>query len=172
MSVLLHWVILFGFWLVLSGMFDPLHLVSGVCCTGAVAWLSRDLQMLALPRSERREMHLAQAPWLRLLRYSGWLLKEIALANWQVMRIVLDPKLPIDPGLVRFRTALETDLGVTLFANSITLTPGTITVEVAEHEFVVHALVADEPMVAGLTAMEKQVAASLVEIEGSMGPTS
>ena len=55
-------------------------------------------------------------------------------------RIILDPKLPISPTLVRFKPSQKTDVGLVIHANSITLTPGTITVEAGPHEFLVHAL--------------------------------
>jgi multicomponent Na+:H+ antiporter subunit E len=165
MGLLLHWLALFAFWVALSGYFDPLHLGSGVLCTAAVALLSRELQMIDLPAPAGARLHLAALPWHRIALYAVWLLREIAIANWQVVRIVLDPRLPAKPALVRFRTSLVTDLGKTVFANSITLTPGTITVEVAGDEFVVHALVADEPMVAALHEMERRVHAALAGIE-------
>jgi multisubunit Na+/H+ antiporter MnhE subunit len=66
--------------------------------------------------------------------------------NLQVAYIVLNPKLPIDPGLLRFRTRLQSSVGHILLANSITLTPGTITVDLTEGTYLVHALV---PQAAG-----------------------
>jgi multicomponent Na+:H+ antiporter subunit E len=165
MGVILHWLMLFGFWLLLSGMFDAFHVGAGLLCTAAVALLSRHLQAIDLGVATRATRHLATVPWLRLGRYFVWLLREIAIANWQVVRLVLDPKLPIDPAVVRFRTRLHTDLAKTIFANSITLTPGTITVDVVDGEFVVHALAAQEPLVGGLREMERRVHAALPGIE-------
>lgn len=165
MGLFLHWLALFAFWIALSGFFDPLHIGSGLACTVAIAFLSRDLQLIALPAPHRGHLHLAAIPWHRIASFVVWMAREIALANWQVVRIVLDPRLPINPAIVRFRTTLTTDLGKTIFANSITLTPGTITVEVSGDEFVVHALAADEPMVVGLRQMERRVHTALLGIE-------
>jgi multicomponent Na+:H+ antiporter subunit E len=74
---------------------------------------------------------------------------------------VLDPRLPVDPVVVRFKTRLTSDLAVTAFANSITLTPGTVTVDVEEREFVVHALTPQTP--AGFAGMERRVAEAFGE---------
>jgi multicomponent Na+:H+ antiporter subunit E len=170
MGLFLHWLALFAFWVVLSGFFDTLHLGSGLLCTGAVALLSRELQMMELPGPGRGRIHLAATPWHRIAPFVLWMLREIAIANWQVVRIVFDPRLPAKPALVRFRTTLTTDLGKTIFANSITLTPGTITVRAYDGEFVVHALVADEHVMAGLREMERRVHAALPGIEPPAAP--
>jgi multicomponent Na+:H+ antiporter subunit E len=62
---------------------------------------------------------------------------------WDVSRRILDPRLPISPTLVRFRPTQRTDIGLSIHANSITLTPGTITVDIGRGEFLVHALTAE-----------------------------
>jgi multicomponent Na+:H+ antiporter subunit E len=120
----------FALWLVLSGHWDVMHLLFGVAASGLVAWLNRDDETVtgfvrALP----------QLAW-----YVPWLLVEIVRANLAVVRIVLDPRLPMDPVVVRFRLPVRSDLAVTTLANSITLTPGTITLDVDGDEMVVHAL--------------------------------
>jgi multicomponent Na+:H+ antiporter subunit E len=141
----------FGLWLVLSGHPTPLHVAQGLLAAALVTYLNRDLE--AVSRSVRC------CP--RFVAYLPWLFKEIVLANVQVARIVLDPRLPIDPGLVRVPTRLRSALAVTTFANSITLTPGTVTVDVEGDELVVHALVRQPPE--GFAAMERRVAAALRE---------
>jgi multicomponent Na+:H+ antiporter subunit E len=93
----------------------------------------------------------------RFLAYVPWLLKEIVVANIQVARLVLDPRLPIDPVVVRFNTRLSTDLARTTFANSITLTPGPVTLDVEGSELVVHALTTAMADLAGGT-MERRIA--------------
>jgi multisubunit Na+/H+ antiporter MnhE subunit len=137
---------------------------AGIACTFAVAFLTYEMQLLELS-PVRPPHHLLTVPWPRIWSYIVWLLREIAIANWQVLKIVLDPKLPIDPAVIRFRSGLQTDLGKTTLANSITLTPGTITVQVDGDEFVVHALVGGEPVVAGLKEMEDRIKRALPGIE-------
>jgi multicomponent Na+:H+ antiporter subunit E len=145
-NIALVFVVCLGLWLVLSGHPTPLHLAQGVLSAALVAYLNRDLE--AVSGSVRC------CP--RFLAYLPWLLKEIVVANVQVVRIVLDPRLPADPVLLRVPTRLSGDLAVTTFANSITLTPGTITVDVDGSELVVHALVAQTPE--SFAGMEQRVA--------------
>lgn len=120
----------FAFWFVLSGSTAPLTLALGAASAFAVAWSNRDLELVtdALRYSGR------------VVAYLPWLLKEIVVSAIQVMRIVLDPRLPVDPVLVRVVTGLQSDLARTTFANSVTLTPGTFTVDAENGEFVIHAL--------------------------------
>jgi multicomponent Na+:H+ antiporter subunit E len=76
------------------------------------------------------------------VRYVPWLVYQICLANIYVVRIALspNPKKKIDPHIARFRTRLKSDLAITTFANSITLTPGTITIRIDGDCFYVHSL--------------------------------
>ncbi len=171
MALLLHWITLFAFWVVLSGMLDAKHLGLGLLASGAVALLARQMQTVTTDASadEAKVAHLGGVPWPRVFLYALWLLRAIAVANWQVARIVLDPRLPIAPGFCRIPTRLRGDLGVTLLANSITLTPGTIGVEAAEagrHEVLVHALVLSDAVRADVHAMEDRIAAALGRFEG------
>jgi multicomponent Na+:H+ antiporter subunit E len=136
----------FGLWLLLSGHPTPLHLAQGILASALVAYLNRGAV----------ETTAAVRCCPRFLAYLPWLLKEIVVANVQVVRIVLDPRLPTDPVLMHVPTRLSSDLAVTTFANSITLTPGTITVDVDEAGLVVHALTVRTP--AALAGMERRVA--------------
>mgnify|MGYP006279685445 CR=1 FL=1 len=77
---------------------------------------------------------------LRLAVYAPYLLKEIAVANLQIAYVVLHPDLPIDPEVVELRAAVWGDAAVTTLANSITLTPGTLTVSVSDRAFDIHSL--------------------------------
>jgi multicomponent Na+:H+ antiporter subunit E len=76
----------------------------------------------------------------RFWRYAPWLLKEILVANLHVAKIILSPSLPISPIMVHYRSSQKTDLGRALYANSITLTPGTITTGTEGNVFRIHAL--------------------------------
>jgi len=127
-------VTLFLFWLLLSGFFDaPFLLVMGVASAVCVALLARRMDVID---HEGHPVHLgAGALW-----YWPWLLKEIVKSAWSVTRVILDPRLPIDPSMVRFRPGQRTQVGLAVHANSITLTPGTISIEVGPDEFLVHAL--------------------------------
>jgi multicomponent Na+:H+ antiporter subunit E len=77
---------------------------------------------------------------LRLPLFVPWLLWEILKANLDVARRIVDPRLPISPRMIRVRTGQRHDLGRVIYANSITLTPGTVSVSVQDDEIEVHAL--------------------------------
>jgi multicomponent Na+:H+ antiporter subunit E len=118
-----------AFWLALSGHWDLLHLALGTASAALVVALNRHEQALT--------GLLRRLPWI--VAYGGWLLVEIVLSNLQVARIVLAPRLPVDPLVVRVPAPTD-DLAATVYANSITLTPGTVTLDVDEGEMIVHAL--------------------------------
>lgn len=119
-------------WILLSGHLGALDLAMGVAASALVAFGNRDIEGVS-------EM-LRWTP--RLLAYLPWLLKEIWLANIQVVKLVLDPALPIDPVIVRVRTRFSSDVARTTLANSITLTPGTVTLDVDGDDLIVHAITA------------------------------
>lgn len=122
------------FWLLLSGMFTPFLLAAGAGSAFAVALIARRMDLLD------HEGHPVQLAWGAVLSYWPWLLKEIVKSAWDVSRRILDPRLPIAPTLAEFAPSQKTDLGLVIHANSITLTPGTVAVEVAAGRFLVHAL--------------------------------
>jgi multicomponent Na+:H+ antiporter subunit E len=76
-----------------------------------------------------------------LFRYLVWLVWNVIKANVEVARLILHPRLPIQPRLFTFRTTLDHPVAQVLVANSITLTPGTVTIDLTEQEYLVHALV-------------------------------
>jgi multicomponent Na+:H+ antiporter subunit E len=118
------------FWFVLAGHFEVLDVVMAVLASAAVARVNR--------RDEALSEMLARMPGL--LAYAPWLLREIWTANVQVVKLVLDPSLPIDPVVIQVPMRYSSDLARTTFANSITLTPGTITLDVDGDTLIVHAI--------------------------------
>lgn len=126
-------VALYAFWILLSGYFTPFLLTAGLCCAVAVVWFGRRMAVV-----DQESFPVALGP--RLIPYWGWLLKEIVKAAWDVSRVIVHPRLPISPRMVTFAPTQKTSIGLVIHANSITLTPGTITVEAAPGEFLVHAL--------------------------------
>jgi multicomponent Na+:H+ antiporter subunit E len=129
-------VSLYLFWLLLSGFFTAFLLSAGVGSALAVLWFARRLDVVD---AEGHPIQLGP----RALIYWAWLLKEILKSGWDVSKIILHPRLPISPTLVRFKPGQKTDVGLVLHANSITLTPGTITIEAGSGEFLVHGLTRD-----------------------------
>jgi multicomponent Na+:H+ antiporter subunit E len=76
----------------------------------------------------------------RLLVYLPWLAKEMILSALHVARVIFTPRMPLDPVLIRFKSRQPNDLARVILGNSITLTPGTLTVELFGNDFLVHAL--------------------------------
>lgn len=135
MSFVLTFLAMFGFWMLLSGELAPVLVIAGVVSSLIVAGLSHDLLL-----GKIRFGALVSMLW-RLLAYLPWLIKEIVVANIDLVYRTLHPKMPIDPEVVEFNSGLDSDMGITVLANSITLTPGTITMEArADGGFTVHAL--------------------------------
>ena len=128
--------LLFAFWLVLSGHYTPMLVAAGA--------VSAVLCVFAMVRV--RAVDAEGQPFELLwgaLSYFPWLMGEIAKSAWAVTKIILHPSLPISPTMTVVRASQKTAAGVATYANSITLTPGTITVGVNGNELVVHALVVD-----------------------------
>ncbi|MCH7564402.1 MAG: Na+/H+ antiporter subunit E [Gemmatimonadetes bacterium] len=126
-------VMLFGVWLLLSGHYTPLLLGFGVGSSILVVLIAMRMDVV-----DHEGVPLYLGP--RVLAYIPWLLLEILRANIIVARIILHPALPISPIMVHFQASQKTDLGRAIYANSITLTPGTITTGVEGSELEIHAL--------------------------------
>ncbi len=126
-------VILFTFWVLLSGHYTPLLLSLGVLSSALVVFIAMRMDVVD---HEGIPLHLGGRFWI----YLPWLLKEIFRANVNVAKIILTPSLPISPILVKYRATQKTDIGRALYANSITLTPGTITTGVEGQMLEVHSL--------------------------------
>lgn len=126
-------ITLYLFWLLLSGFFTAFLMSAGAACALAVVSFARRMDVVD---SEGHPIHLGP----KAIIYWPWLLKEVVKAAWDVTKIIVQPSLPISPTLVRFNPTQKSDVGLVLHANSITLTPGTITIEAEPHEFLVHGL--------------------------------
>lgn len=145
---------LFAFWLLMSGVYTPFLLGAGSACTLAVALFA---WRMALADREGHPIHLTPGA----AAYWPWLAKEILKSGWQVSRIILAPALRVSPCLVRFAPSQRTAVGLATHANSITLTPGTVTVHADPSEFVVHALTGEAA--AGIVGGEMDRRASRFE---------
>ena len=128
----LLFVVLFGTWLLWSGHTEPLLLTFGVGSCLFIVWLVRRME-----GDDHAQIPLVA--WPRLVLYMPWLVWEIVKSNLHVARMVLTPG-AISPRLVRTKASQATDFGRVLYANSITLTPGTITLDLRGDELLVHAL--------------------------------
>lgn len=147
---------LFIFWLLLSGIYTPFLVTAGLGSAIVIALMAQKMKLLD------REGFPVQLLAKVLVSYWPWLLVEIMKSAWAVTKCILSPRLPISPTLIEFVPTQKTDLGLVIHANSITLTPGTISVEVEPGRFLVHALtregasgLADSEMDRRCTALEQ-----------------
>ncbi len=125
----------YGFYLLIGGSLAAFDLVTGAISAGIVATVLWRISLTGPVRPGRLLARIA-----RMLVYTPYLLYEIVVANLAIAYVVLHPSLPIDPEVVEFDAAVWSELPVTTLANSITLTPGTLTVDVTRQHFVVHTL--------------------------------
>ncbi len=126
----------YAFYLALGDPTDPFDLATGAVSAVVVAWV---LGGVALPNAPSRAT--AQS-FVRATVFLPLLVLAVVRANLSLAAVVLDPRLPIDPSLVRVPRPADS-LGTALLANAITLTPGTLTVDVEDDHLLVHALTAD-----------------------------
>ncbi len=145
-------IILSMLWLLLSGHYDPLLLSLGL--VSVVVTLVISLRMDVADR-EGHPVHLA----LRGLLYWPWLIKEIVVANVDVAKAILGMTDDIRPSLFTVKASQRTDLGRTIYANSITLTPGTVTIGMDADEFTIHALTPGARDGLGTGDMDRRVTA-------------
>ena len=126
-------ITLFIFWLLLSGIYQPLIISFGIASSLLVAWIAHRMDVID---HEGFPIHLGA----KAVSYWPWLIWEIIKANIDVAAIIIKPKLPITPTMFNSPASQKTEVGQVTYANSITLTPGTISVGVADGIVEVHAL--------------------------------
>ncbi|MHC1611033.1 MAG: Na+/H+ antiporter subunit E [Candidatus Methanospirareceae archaeon] len=153
-AMLIFWVLLSAWIIYIPQHYDLIEISKGIICSLIVTLISHELLV-----SKRGEKVLLKT--LRLIPYLGWELWQIVMANFDVAYRVIHPKMPIDPRIIEFETTLRSDFALTTLANSITLTPGTITILVKPEtgKFWVHAI-AEKPADALLVdkTMQRKVA--------------
>lgn len=128
-------LVLFAFWLLLNGQWTTEIALVGLVLSGLIyLFLCRFVGYS--PRKELRLLRRVPGA----MAYCAYLLGQIFLSAWSVIRLIWSPKLIVEPQLTSFEPQLHTDAGRVVMANSITLTPGTITVDVEDGRFLVHCL--------------------------------
>lgn len=122
-------IALFVLWLVLSASYDVIHVVMGIVIAAILVWINPK----AAPSTRKFS-------WLSAIGYIPWLFGRVLKSGFHVSKLILDPALPIKPELLHHRTSLRSDGELVVLGNSITLTPGTITIEVVPGELIVHSI--------------------------------
>jgi multicomponent Na+:H+ antiporter subunit E len=133
MRVISFGIILYLYWLALSGYFKPFLLVGGLLSALFVLYAARRMKLLDTEGYPAQLLPAAVTYW-------PWLLWEIIKAGWSVTKAILRPKLAISPTLTRVEASQHSAAGIATYANSVTLTPGTITTGVKGNILTVHAL--------------------------------
>jgi len=125
--------LIFLFWFMLSGHTEILLIVLGMLSTFVSVYLAKRMSIID---KESYPFHLG----LRLLPYYFYLGKEIIKSNIDVIKKILSPAHTISPQVITLPVSQKSDLSKVIYANSITLTPGTVTLELSADEIKVHAL--------------------------------
>ena len=127
--------LLFGFWVLLNGQWTAeIAIVGLIVCAALYAFMCAFMGY-----SPRQEWRIARR-LPRIIGYFFSLVGEVFKSAFGVMKLIWNPAVVIEPEVTSFRTRLRTDAGKVVLANSITMTPGTITIDVQEDEFLIHCL--------------------------------
>lgn len=140
-NIVLHFILMMAFWLIMSGYFDLFHISLGTISVIAVLWFNAGIR-----RHVFYDEGKVSASNFRIFRYFYFLiflLWEIITSSLRVARLIIHPKMPIKTGLIKFRTNLPNMLAKVLLGNSISLTPGTVTLEIQGDNFLVHSLTSE-----------------------------
>jgi multicomponent Na+:H+ antiporter subunit E len=125
--------VLYGIWLLLSGIWTPFLMIAGAVCCAIVVFIAARMDVID------GEGHPIGWSW-RAPIYLPWLFWQIVLSNIAVARLIVAPSMPISPTVGMIPASQKTDVGMVTFANSITLTPGTVSLAVHPGRIHVHAL--------------------------------
>lgn len=129
---LFSWILFFAIWLAFTTTFEIQEVVAGALITLVIAIFTFSIftsKGLAFFQPKRL---------VKIIIYFFVFLRELIKANLNVARLVLHPRLPIKPGIVKFQTNLHSDMAKMILANSITLTPGTLSVDIVDNIFYIH----------------------------------
>lgn len=137
-SLTVSFLSLLGFWYLMSGFFDLVHTIMGILSVGVVMAINHKFKTYSFYDNETdvlKDLRFFYVPY-----YFGWLVVQIVISGIEVAKILLSPSLPIQTSMVRFKVDFPNPHCKMILGNSITLTPGTLTVDINGDEFIVHAI--------------------------------
>jgi multicomponent Na+:H+ antiporter subunit E len=149
-----YFIFLGALWLLWSGIYKPMIIGFGAVSIGLVLIITRRMNSV-----DEDRVPIELNP-IKFLGYFFWLLTEIAKSNIAVTKTILSPSMPIRQNLFEVPYTQRTDLGQVIFANSITLTPGTVSVETERGYFLVHAVSYTSNDMDALADMDARVSAT------------
>lgn len=151
------YILFFLMWIIFNGRITTEIVIFGIVISAAVYWFICKFMDYSFKKDLKFMKKL-----IYIVQYLYYLVKEIVVANFVTMKLVLSSHYAVEPVLIEFETSLNTNTAKFLLANSITLTPGTITVSVEGNKFTVHCLdktlaegIDDSVFVKLLSKMEK-----------------
>jgi multicomponent Na+:H+ antiporter subunit E len=145
--IAMEFITLYIFWILLSGRFQIKYLIIGAFAAGIVTYFTNDLiYSFSLKKGIISTVPEIYSAAIRLPGYALWLVWAIVKANIQIALIILNPKMPINPDILEFKTRLRKKVSLVTLGNSITLTPGTVTIDMGNDVYTVHSLL---PLSAG-----------------------
>lgn len=126
------------FWIIMSGYLDALHIGFGIISVSGVLYFNYRLQN---HRFSGEDVDILRSlRFSRFVYYFFWLIIQVVIAGFHMARLIVTPSMPIKPAMVKFRADLPSDQAKMILGNSITLTPGTLTVDIEDDLFLIHAL--------------------------------
>ncbi|MDR9408642.1 MAG: Na+/H+ antiporter subunit E [Balneolaceae bacterium] len=137
-SITLSFISLMLFWIAMSGFRDAIHLTFGVLSVGGVLMLNYQLKKHRFYTDDMD--NLDELRLFRAAYYFIWLIYQIIIAGFHVLGIILRPSMPIEPSIIKFSVDLPSSHAKMILGNSITLTPGTLTIDIEGDLFIVHSL--------------------------------
>ena len=144
-------IFMMALWLMLSGIYKPMLIGFGIVSVALVMVIVRRMDQV-----DGDHVRISIKP-IQFFFYLFWLFIEIAKSNWRVTKIILARAMPIRQNLFEVPYTQTSDLGQVIFANSITLTPGTLTIETETGDFLVHALSYESADMDALADMDRRV---------------
>jgi len=155
--------LLFGFWVLLNGKWTTeIAIVGVIVCAALYAFM-----VAFMGYSPKKEWQLAKR-LPKIIGYFIYLVGEIFKSSWATMKLIWSPMEEIEPRVTSFHTRLKTDAGKVVLANSITMTPGTITVDVQDDLFLIHCL--DDSFDVGQEGFEMED--RVMKLEGGLRPAA
>lgn len=137
-NIILHFIIMMTFWLIMSGHFDLFHISMGVLSVLFVLWFNVKLRYHNFFDEEKNKA--SEFKVFRLFYFVVFLLWETIRSSFRIAYLIIHPKMPIKTGIIKFKTNLPNMNAKVLLGNSITITPGTVTLQIQEDEFLIHSL--------------------------------
>jgi multicomponent Na+:H+ antiporter subunit E len=154
-TLTMSFISLMAFWIAMSGFLDAVHLTMGVVSVVGVMLLNYKLKQNKFFDDDMENLN--ELRFGRAFYYFFWLFYQVVVAGFHVLFVIIRPSMPIKPTMVTFKVDLPSSHAKVILGNSITLTPGTLTVDIEDDTFTIHAL--DSNSYAGIEddSMPRQV---------------